>query len=167
MISLGLARDGSPLIYNFLGDYLPAALKKLGYRSVKLEMERLEPIDRIYSNIDMPDEEIKRIFEKFCKVHGLKKGKSLTATGERTSVRAEVKVAELHDVIKHYNVLFDIFFASLTITADGNLKIEVMDAASGSVLAMGSKQILDKFGAEIRKQNRTTKIVYVEKKGKK
>lgn len=165
-LEFGVEEDGSPLIYDFLWEHLPRALEKLGYNRVRMEMERLEPIDRIYSNINRPNEEIKKIFDDFCKNHGLKKEKSLTATREKTSIKASVKVSDLGGVLEDYNLLFDIFFTDLIIIADKKLRIEMMDAASNLVLAIGSKECLEAFRKELESLTKKTKYVDREKREK-
>jgi hypothetical protein len=69
-LSFGLVRDGSPLIYSFLGDYLLTVPKKLGYKAAKLAMECLEPIDWICSNIGLPTEKSEGYSASFAKCMG-------------------------------------------------------------------------------------------------
>jgi hypothetical protein len=52
-----------------------------------------------------------------------KGGEIVDCNWRETSIKAKVNVAELHDVIKYYNVLFGIFSVGFTITAGSRLKL--------------------------------------------
>lgn len=150
-MQFSITKDGSPEIYDFVFSYLPEFLKKKNYKKINITMERLEPINKIYSNINMPDEEIEKIFKKFCKTHGLKTGRALTAEKQKTTIMAEIKTSELERVLKDYNVLFDIFFSDLIIKTD-DLKIDLMSVPANSVLAIGEKPLLQEFKKFIEKK---------------
>ena len=111
-IIFGMQKDGSPEIYDFLFRYLPKILTKLKFKKVSLDIERLESLDAIYTNLDYDTDEIKNIFSKFIKSHNLHKATSLTGEKDRTSIKAELAVDNLPSVFKDYNTLFDIFFTS-------------------------------------------------------
>ena len=149
-ISFSLEKDKTPEIYDFLFEYLPKVLKSLKVKSVDLEIERLESLNSIFTNLDYEPKEIKRIFNNFVKSHHLHKKASLTAERDRTSVTARVSVAKLAPLLNDYNQLFDIFFTDLTLKAKG-LTVEMMDAFNNSVLVSGEQKTLTKFRKLLKK----------------
>jgi len=151
-----IKRNASPEVYDFLFKYLEGALKATGIKKVSLEIERLEPLDDIYTNLkdyDIP--EIKRIFDRFAKSHHLKETRDLTADRMKTSLKAELGIGELKKTLEDYNLLFDIFFTDVIIKAHDHrkrLEIDLMDPASNSaLLASPSLDLLNEFTGNVKK----------------
>jgi hypothetical protein len=149
-VSFALEKDKTPEIYDFLFEYLPKVLKSLKVKTVSLEIERLESLNSIFTNLDYNTKEIRKIFSDFVKSHHLHKKASLTAERDKTSVTAKVSVAKLAPLLDDYNQLFDIFFTDLTVKGKG-LSVEMMDAFNNSVLVAGDKKSLEKFRKELKK----------------
>ena len=146
-IIFGVQKDRSPEIYDFLFKYLPQILSRLKFKHVDLDIQRLESLDSIYTNLDYDEKEIKKIFNDFVKSHHLKKVASLNAEQDRTSIKASLHVEKLAAVLQDYNALFDIFFTDTIVSVDHELTFDMMDAFNNSLLVSGSKEIL----AEVQK----------------
>ncbi|MBU1939659.1 MAG: hypothetical protein ABH854_02830 [Candidatus Diapherotrites archaeon] len=158
-ISFGTQKDRSPEIYDFFFTHLPAALHDLGAGAVDLEIERLEPLDSIYTNLDKSPAEMKKIFDKFTKCHHLEKEPSLTLDNKRTSLHAQISTRNLSCVLQDYNVLFDMFFADVIVKSESlSLTIDMMDGFSNSVLVFGPEDIVGKFKTLIGKKMKNLKF---------
>jgi hypothetical protein len=151
-----IKRNASPEVYDFLFRYMEDALKGIGVKKVSLEMERLEPLDEIYTNLqgyDLP--EIKRIFDGFAEKHHLREMKDLTAEKMKTSLKAELTIDELKKTLEDYNLLFDVFFADIIIKAHDHKKritVDLMDPADNTALiASPSLGLLNEFVFNVRK----------------
>jgi len=158
-VYFGRAKDNSPEIYDFLFRHMAPSLKEMGIKTISLEIERLEPVDEIYTNLDRPKGEIRKIFDGFAKCRRLREKPSLTLTKERTSLSAKFSVKDLSSVLDDYNTLFDIFFTDLIIKA-GRLTIDMMDGFNNSLLVMGDLQSIGKFEAAVKKHMKKTKFVF-------
>lgn len=158
-VYFGRAKDNSPEIYDFLFRHMAPSFREIGVKAVALEIERLEPIDEIYTNLEKPKKEIKKIFDDFAKSHHLKEKASLTFTKEKTSLSAKLAVKNLGSVLNDYNTLFDIFFTDLIIKA-GPLTIDMMDGFNNSLLIMGNLETIGKFEGAVKKRLKKTKFVF-------
>jgi ethanolamine utilization microcompartment shell protein EutS len=157
-VYFGIAKDNSPEIYDFLFKHLPDVLKEMKIDEVSIEIERLEPIDMIYSNLEKPKEEVMKILDGFAKSHHLIEEPSLTYTQKKTSLKAKVKTAKLGGLLSDYNILFDIFFTDLIIKAKGFM-IDMMDGFNNTLLAAGEKDAIEKFQKAVKKRLRKTRFV--------
>jgi hypothetical protein len=146
-IVFGVQKDRSPEIYDFLFKHLPQILSKLKFKHVDLDIQRLESLNSIYTNLDHDEDEIKKIFNDFVKSHHLKKAAALNAEMDKTSVKAELLVEKLAAVLQDYNTLFDIFFTDTIVHVDHELTFDMMDAFNNSLLVSGSEEHL----AEVQK----------------
>lgn len=154
-IQFGVKHDNAPEIYDFLWLYLPRILHSMKFENVKLTIERLEPLDQRYTNLEMPEAKIKKIFDDFAGSHHLHEVADAALHREKATLTAKLPVKNLAQALKDYNVLFDIFFADVVINADGKLTIDMMNGFENSALAIGDKKILDKFSAELQKHTKT------------
>ncbi|MBS3057153.1 MAG: hypothetical protein J4415_00830 [Candidatus Diapherotrites archaeon] len=145
-VSFPLLGDNSPGIYNFLFECVADVLQGIGARKVELHIERLEPLDEIYTNIyGVSRGKIRQIFKRFTSSHHLIEAPDLTATHERASLRAKINTANLQEIFRDYNALFDIFFTDLQIKSDG-IALDVMDPFSNSLIAISAdRKVLESF----------------------
>lgn len=149
-LKFSIAEDLHPEIYDFLWKYLPRTLLELGIRQVSLEIERLEPLNSIYTNLDNDRRGIRKIFEKFCRIHGLEKAPALTLTSEMTSVKAKIRTVELEKVLKDYDLLFDLFFTDLLVRTP-EVIVDMMNGFENSVLLVSKdKKFLEQIGRLIK-----------------
>lgn len=138
-------KNGHLEIYHFFFEYLPVALKQLGENEVFLEIERLESLDSLHTNLGMTLEEIMAIFNTFINSHHLHKKPSLTTEKNRTSLFAEVKVSKLEEILNSYNILFDLFFTN-TVIGGKRIGIDMMNGFDNSVLIYSEdKTVLNEF----------------------
>ena len=152
-VSFALEKDKTPEVYDFLFEHLPSVLKSLKVKTVDLEIERLESLNSIFTNLDHSPKGIRKIFNQFVKSHHLQKKASLTAERDKTSVTAKVSVDKLSALLNDYNQIFDIFFTDVTIKGKG-LSVEVMDPFNNSALLSGEKKVLERFRKELKKRMR-------------
>ena len=145
-VQFPLLKDNSPGIYKFLFECVADIFAGMGIRSLGLHIERLEPLDEIYTNIyGVNRSKIRRIFHNFAKSHHLIEAPSLTATNERASLHAKANAANLQEIFRDYNALFDIFFTDLIIKSE-KISFDVMDPFSNSLIAIsGDRKVLEKF----------------------
>ena len=97
-----------PGVYDFLFDHLQPVLTELGEHSVELRIERLEPLDAVYTNLDVSPSQLKKILERFAKSHQLHH--------EKNFLSAVVPTKNLSKTLADYNVLFDLFFTDLVVS---------------------------------------------------
>jgi len=148
-VTLGIVNN-APEIYDFLFEYLPKILKSMHYEDVFVEIERLESLDAIYTNLDYDKGEIQRIFREFVKSHHLHTKASLNAERDKTTVTAHLPVKNLGPLFEDYNVLFDLFFTDVIVKTK-DLMIDMMDAFNNSFLVIGPKEKLDEFAKKLKK----------------
>lgn len=163
-VNFPLTKDNSPAIYDFLRQHLCSVLKDLGLKEASVEIERLEPLDKIYTNLDKSEEELKKIFDDFAKSHHFIEKPALTFEKQKTSLKAKLKSENICHVLDDYNTLFDIFFTDTIIKADGKLTIDMMDGFSNSVLVMGEGPLLEKFKLCLTKKIPGTIFEYIDKR---
>ena len=162
-IDFGFNRENAPEIYDFLWIHMPTLLKKLSAKKVQIEIERLEPMDEIYTNLNLTEKGIKKIFDKFAKSHHLKQVPSIVFDNSKTSLRATVPLGKLGKIFDDYNTLFDIFFTDTIIRTDNNLTFDMMDGFSNSLLVIGKKKHLEKLVAIAKKLlDKSTKFEFVD-----
>lgn len=135
-MTFSTTKDNLPEIYDFLYAYLPSVLKKMGEKEAILQIERLEPLDAVHTNLDYPQKEIEHALTKFSLSHGLFKEKNI--------LLALVQVPKLREIIADYNILFDLFFTDLVVVTK-NLKIDMMDGFENSLLAVGPRKSLEQL----------------------
>ncbi len=145
-VNFPLLSDNSPGIYKFLFKCVGDALSGAGAKTVELHIERLEPLDEIYTNIyGLSRNKIRRIFHNFAKSHHLIEAPDLTATNERASLHAKASAASLQEIFRDYNALFDIFFTDLLIKSE-KIALDVMDPFSNSLIAISKdRKVLENF----------------------
>ena len=132
-----------PGVYDFLFDHLQPVLTELGEHSVELRIERLEPLDAVYTNLDVSPSQLKKILERFAKSHQLHH--------EKNFLSAVVPTKNLSKTLADYNVLFDLFFTDLVVSGK-KLHLDMMDGFSNSILAMGEEKQLKRFESIVRKK---------------
>ncbi len=164
-VKFALTKDNSPAIYDFFWKYLPSVLNELKAKEVKIKIERLEPIDRIYTNLNKTEAELKGIFDNFAKAHHLIEEPALTFEKQKTTLKARLKTKDLSSLLQDYNTLFDLFFADLIIKADKKIMFDMMDGFSNNLLAIGEKPVLEKFKSLLKKRLPSTRFEYVDHKG--
>ena len=150
-LTFSLTQDRTPEVYDFLWTYLPKILPQAGCKKLRLEINRLEPMNRIYTRLNLPHEEIQAIFRRFCTSRHLRRKASLDAYHDRTSLAAELEVANLAPLFRDYNTLFDLFFADIVIKADSGLLIDLADGFSNMIVVEGTWQQLANFETLTRK----------------
>ena len=161
-VKFALTKDNSPAIYDFFWNYLPSVFNELKTKEVKIKIERLEPIDRIYTNLNKTEKELREIFDNFAKCHHLIEEPALTFEKQKTTLKARFKTNDLANLLKDYNTLFDLFFADLIIEADEKIMLDMMDGFSNSLLVIGGKPVLEKFKTLLKKRMPLTKFEYVD-----
>jgi hypothetical protein len=135
-IHFSLLPDGSPEIYDFLFNYLPRILRGFGNKKVRVEIERLEPLNKIFTNLDLSEKLIKKALERFARFHHLKKTKN--------KLIATLSLKETTQTFKDYNKMFDLFFSAVKIKSK-NFEFDLMDGFNNSILVKGSKKDLEKL----------------------
>ncbi|HLC36319.1 MAG TPA: hypothetical protein VJK05_01800 [archaeon] len=153
-VTFGLDKDNSPEIYDFLFSYLQKLLIELKIDNVKVLLDRLEPLDPIYTNLETSEGDIKNELDGFAKAHHLKEVKGLTGSKKKISLEAKINSNKLSQLFKDYNMLFDIFFTSTKIEA-GNLFFDLMDAFNNSLLIVGPKDLLERIEKKIAKKTKS------------
>ncbi|MFH1586629.1 MAG: hypothetical protein ABID38_02115 [Candidatus Diapherotrites archaeon] len=156
-LKFGLGKDNSPAIYDFLWNHLSGALKELGGGKVSVKIERLEPIDMVYTNLEISKEELKKHYHKFAKSRHLRELPALYRGKDKTTLTAKIKVEKISELLQEYNELFDLFFTDLIIEADG-LLIDMMDGFSNSILVSGEKGELEKLKKFVKSKMPATKF---------
>ena len=163
-VSFPLLGDNSPGIYKFLFECVADVFSGVGIRTVELHIERLEPLDEVYTNIyGVTRGKIRQIFRRFASSHHLIEAPDLTATHERASLRAKINVSSMQEIFRDYNALFDIFFTDLQIKSD-RIALDVMDPFSNSLIAISKdKKVLEKFrGIAQKKCKMAMKFSYID-----
>lgn len=163
-LRFGLDEDNSPEIYDFFFGKMEGVLKSMDFKEVRLEIKRLEPIDKIYTNVNKSKEEIMKIFDDFAKSHHLREKAALTCSPEKTSLAAKLDVEKLKPLLQDYNTLFDLFFADIVVEADNELRIEMMDGFSNTLLVSGPEKNLAKFRELTKNKLPKTKFLDVDRK---
>ncbi len=165
-LAFSLTKDNSPEVYDFLWEYLPKILRQLGCKKLRLEINRLEPLNRVYTRLDLSHEEIQAIFRRFCHSHGLHRKASLDVYRDKTSLAAELAADKLAQTFKDYNALFDLFFADIVIKADNGLFIDMADGFSNMMVVEGTRPQLAEFEVLTKKHCREpVSFYYSERNG--
>lgn len=160
-IKFPVTKDNTPGIYDFLWKHMGNAMYDAGIKKVKVDIKRLEPIDSIYTNLEIEPEAAEAVLKEFAKAHHLKKHKSLTALKHLSSLRCDCWVKDIGKILDDYNLLFDIFFTDITIKSD-KLTIDMMDGFSNSVLAIAEEKQLAEFQKTLRKKMQGIKFEFVD-----
>src|SRR3989338_2358947 len=150
-LTFSLAANGRPEVYDFLWTYLPKALQQTGCKKLRLEINRLEPLNRIYTRLNLPHERIQEIFNRFCQSNHLRRRASLDAYQDKTSLAAELDAKNLAPLFKDYNVLFDLFFADIVVKADNGLFVDMAGGFSNMVVVEGNQPKLRQFEGLLQK----------------
>ncbi len=159
-LKFGIARDNVPGIYDFLWNHLSGALKLAGAKNAGVKIERLEPIDMVYTNLEISKEELKKHYHKFAKSHHLKELPALYRGNDRTALTAKIKAEKISELLQEYNELFDLFFTDVIIEADG-LLLDMMDGFSNSILVSGEKKSLEKLKKFVKDKMPATKFEWM------
>lgn len=163
-VNFPLLGDNSPGIYKFLLECVADVFSGIGAGKVELHIERLEPLDEVYTNLyGVTRGKIRQIFKRFASSHHLIEEPDLTATHERASLRAKINASSLQEIFRDYNALFDIFFTDLQIKSD-RVALDVMDPFSNSLIAISrDKKALEKFRKIAQKKCRMAmKFSYID-----
>ncbi len=163
-VEFPLLDDNSPGIYKFLFECIADVFSGIGAGNVELHIERLEPLDEVYTNIyGVSRGKIRQIFKRFASSHHLIEEPDLTATHERASLRAKIRTSSLQEIFRDYNALFDIFFTDLLIKSE-KIALDVMDPFSNSLIAISKdRKTLEKFkGAAQKKCGMRMKFSYID-----
>jgi len=160
-LKFGIGKDNSPAIYDFLWTHLSGALKELKVKNAGIKIERLEPIDMVYTNLEISKEDLKKHYHQFAKSHHLKEEPSLYKGGDKTTLTAKIKADKISSLLEEYNELFDIFFTDLIIETDG-LVMDMMDGFSNSILFSGEKKELERLKKYVKKKMPSTKFEWAD-----
>ena len=171
-LKFGVKKNNVPEIYGFLFSYLPKALHILSLKSVKVEIDRLEPLDKIYTNLPFDERYVIKAFNRFAVSHHLRQVKDPVLNKTKVSLRAEVPATELGSLFFDYNLLFDIFFTEVILKASNAkkaLQVSLLDPFSNSCLVESSDlSLLENFVELVKKQSTRkifAKLVDQKKKG--
>lgn len=150
-VEFGISKNAAPQIYDFLLQDCAAILEKAGGAKTAVVLERLEPLSLSYSNLDVSDAALKKIFARFLKSHKLKSAASAYFPKQKTSVKGTVATSRLVEVLADYNLLFDLFFCDIQLQSK-RLFVDVMDPFSNVLLARGPPEVLACFSREVKKR---------------
>ena len=149
-VDFGVSKAGHPELYDFLLSDCKTVIEKLGDHRATVTLERLEPLNLVYSNLAVSPKVLDKIFKRFCKSHKLKPFSSGYNPKHRTSCHGGIATQNLPSVMQDYNLLFDVFFCDIRLQTK-HVMIDVMDPFSNSMIVQGLPGVLKKFAAAVKK----------------
>ncbi|MFH0955289.1 MAG: hypothetical protein V1777_04260 [Candidatus Micrarchaeota archaeon] len=149
-VNFGVSKDATPQLYDFLLQDFKPVLEKTGEFRMAVVLERLEPLNLVYSNLSVAPKVLDSIFRQFCKSHGLKSYSSAYDKKQKTSAHGTVNSKNVSAVLEDYNLLFDVFFCNIQFSSK-RLLIDIMDPFSNMMIVQGSSAVLKKFQTSLKK----------------
>lgn len=150
-VTFGVSKAGHPELYDFLLQDCQGVFEKLGEHRISLVLERLEPLNLVYSNMDVSQKVLEKVFARFCKSHGLRPLASGYNPKHKTSCQGGLKTANLPAVMEDYNVLFDVFFCDIQLKSK-KVMVDIMDPFSNSMIVQGTPANLKNFQGLLKKK---------------
>ena len=157
-VEFAVARDGHPRIYDFFLEHLDAVLLQLGQKSCELVIERLEPLNLLYSHLNVSGAIMRRIFLRYCKSHKLTPFSSFHKI--KTSCRGKIQTTKIKAALRDYNLLFDLFYSDVRIKTS-NVFIDAMDLFSNRILVEASPRDLEGFKKRVKKMLPKTRFAFL------
>lgn len=153
------AKDAHPQIYDFFLEHAGSVLKQAGQGKSEVTILRLEPLNVMYSHLDVSPKIMQHIFDRFCKTHRLKMFAGFDPK-QKFSCRGNLEVNQLPRVFSDYNLLFDLFFCDVRIKTKGFF-IDAMDLFSNRLLVQGAEKDLKRFQKSLKKTMPKTTFFWV------
>lgn len=155
-VRFGISSDAHPQIYNFFLEEISAILKRIKQPSAMLNLVRLEPLNTMYSHLNVSHQLMNQIFLKYCKTHKLKPFSAFTPK-QKFSCRGNIRSNKINDVMNDYNMLFDMFFCDIRVETK-KLFIDCMDLFSNQLLVHSDIKTLKQFQKLVKKALPKTKF---------
>lgn len=148
-VYFGTGRDAHPEIYDFFLERIGPVLTKMKQSSTQLVLERLEPLNTVYSHLKVSNRIMTHIFKRYCKAHGLKAFAAFSPK-EHFSCKGTIQTRKLDGILEDYNVLFDLFFCDVRIKTK-KLFVDAMDLFSNHLLVEADLKTLKQFQKLVKK----------------
>lgn len=141
-LTFGKFWNGHSEMVFFIKTQLPLVFKAFKEKQVGLEIARLEPLDQSYTHVKMTSPEIRKRMVHFSLKHGLHRS--------HNHLVAIIPVKKMLDVLRDYDILFDIFFTDISFHTK-KIKIELMDPFFGAFLVKADIKTLSLFEKLVKK----------------